>query len=59
MILPTGTVPEANAPPALVVNENVATLEVLAATRSVDAMVNVCGVTLSPIWPDAMVVGLS
>ena len=38
----------ANAPPALVVNENVATLEALAATRSVDAMVNVCGVTLSP-----------
>ena len=36
----------ASAPPALVVNENVATLEVFAATRSVDAMVNVCGVTL-------------
>jgi hypothetical protein len=28
-----------NAPPALVMNENVATLVVLAATRSVDAMV--------------------
>ena len=44
----------ANAPPALVVNENVATLEVLAATRSVDSMVNVVLVTLSPIWPDAI-----
>ena len=49
----------ANAPPALVVNENVAALEVLAATRSVDAMANVGLVTLSPIWPDAMVVGLA
>ena len=48
-----------NAPPALVVNENVAALEVLAATRSVDAMANVGLVTLSPIWPDAMVVGLA
>ena len=47
----------ANAPPALVVNENVATLDALAASRSVDAMVNVGLVTLSPIWPDAMVVG--
>ena len=49
----------ANAPPALVVNENVAALEALAATRSVDVMVNVGLVTLSPIWPDAMVVGLA
>ena len=49
----------ANAPPALVVNENVAALEALAATRSVDAMANVGLVTLSPIWPDAMVVGLA
>ena len=49
----------ASAPPALVVNENVATLEALAATRSVDVMVNVGLVTLSPIWPDAMVVGLA
>ena len=49
----------ANAPPALVLNENVATLEALAATRSVDVMVNVGLVTLLPIWPDAMVVGLA
>ena len=49
----------ANAPPALVVNENVAALEALAATRSVDAMANVGLVTLSPIWPDAMRVGLA
>ena len=49
----------ASAPPALVLNENVATLEALAATRSVDVMVNVGLVTLSPIWPDAMVVGLA
>ena len=49
----------ASAPPGLVVNENVATLEVLAATRSVDVMANVGLVTLSPIWPDAMVVGLA
>ena len=49
----------ASAPPALVVNENVATLEALAATRSVDAMANVGLATLSPIWPDAMVVGLA
>ena len=49
----------ASAPPALVVNENVATLDALAATRSVDVMVNVGLVTLSPIWPDAMVVGLA
>ena len=49
----------ANAPPALVVKENVAALEVFAVTRSVDAMVNVGLVTLSPIWPDARVVGLA
>ena len=49
----------ANAPPALVVNENVATLDALAATRSVDVMVNVGLVTLSPIWPEATVVGLA
>ena len=49
----------ASAPPALVVNENVATLEAFAATRSVDVMANVGLVTLSPIWPDAMVVGLA
>ena len=36
-----------NAPPALVVNENVATLEVLRATRSVDAMVK------PPIMPES------
>ena len=48
-----------NAPPALVVNENVATLEILCATRSVDAMVNVGSVTLSPIEPEAMAVGLA
>ena len=40
----------ANAPPALVLNENVATLEALPATRSIDAMANVGLVTLSPIW---------
>ena len=49
----------ANAPPALVVNENVAKHKALAASRSVDAMVNVEGVTLLPIWPEAMRVGLA
>ena len=49
----------ANAPPALVVNQNVAALEALPATRSVDAMANAGLVTLFPIWPDAMVVGLA
>ena len=49
----------ANEPPALVVNENVAALEALAATRSVNAMLNAGLVTLSPIWPDATVVGLA
>ena len=49
----------ANAPPALVVNDSVAALEALAASRSVCATANVGLVTLSPIWPDAMVVGLA
>ena len=49
----------ANAPPALVVNESVAALEALAATRSVNAMLNAGLVTLSPIWPDETVVGLA
>ena len=49
----------ANAPPALVVKENVATLEALPASRSVDDTANVGLVTLSPIWPDAMSVGLA
>ena len=49
----------ANAPPALVVNENVALLEALPASRSVDDTANVGLVTLSPIWPDAMSVGLA
>ena len=49
----------ANAPPALVVNENVAALEALAASRSVCATANVGLVTLSPIWPDAMSSGLA
>ena len=42
------------APPNDVVNENVAALEALPATRSVCATANVGLVTLSPIWPDAM-----
>jgi len=45
------SVAAANAPPALVVNENVAALKALAATRSIDDTVNVGLVTLSPIWP--------
>ena len=40
-------------------NENVAKHKALAASRSVDAMLKVGLVTLSPIWPDAMVVGLA
>ena len=44
----------ASAPPAVVVNENVAAAGALLVTRSVDAMVNVGPITLSPIWPDAM-----
>ena len=47
------------APPNDVVNVNVAALEVLAATRSVNAMLNVGLVTLSPIAPDATVDGLA
>ena len=47
------------APPNDVVNVNVAALEVLAATRSVSAMLNVGLVTLSPIAPDATVDGLA
>ena len=47
------------APPNDVVNVNVAVLEVLAATRSVNAMLNVGLVTLSPIAPDATVDGLA
>ena len=47
------------APPNDVVNENVAALEVLAASRSVSAMLNVGLVTLSPIAPDATVDGLA
>ena len=49
----------ANAPPALVVNENVAKHKALAASRSVCATANVGLVTLSPIWPDAMSSGLA
>ena len=49
----------ANAPPALVVNENVVALEALAATRSVEATMKMGLVTLSPIAPDEMVVGLA
>ena len=47
------------APPNDVVNENVAALEVLAATRSVNSMLNAGLVTLSPIWPDETVDGLA
>ena len=47
------------APPDDVVNVNVAALEALAATRSVNAMLNAGLVTLSPMWPDARVVGLA
>ena len=47
------------APPNDVVNENVAALEALAATRSVEIMLNAGLVTLSPIWPDETVVGLA
>jgi len=49
----------AREPPALVVKEIVATLEALPATRSVDDTASVGLVTLSPIWPDAMSVGLA
>ena len=43
------------APPNDGVNENVAALEALAATRSVNTMLNVGLVTLSPIGPDVTV----
>ena len=49
----------ANAPPALVVNENVAAAPVLPASLCVCTMVNVGLVTLSPIRPESMVVGLA
>ena len=49
----------ANEPPALVVNENVAALEALAATRSVEATMKVGLVTWPSIWPDETVVGLA
>ena len=49
----------ANAPPALVVNENVAAASVLPATRSADAKVNKGTTTVLPIWPEGMVVGLA
>ncbi len=45
------------APPALVVNENVAEMGVLDATRLGPAMANVGLSTLSPIWPEATNVG--
>ena len=51
--------PAAMAPPNDGVNENVAALEALAATRSVNAMLNAGLVTLSPIAPDATVDGLA
>ena len=54
-----GEAEELIAPPNDVVNENVAALEALAATRSVNAMLNVGLVTLSPIAPDATVDGLA
>ncbi len=49
----------ANAPPALVLNENVASHEDLTASRCACNIWNVGLATLSPIWPDAMVVGLA
>ena len=42
------------APPNDVVNVNVAALEVLAATRSVNAMLNEGLVTLSPMLPESI-----
>ena len=45
------------APPAVVVNENVADTEVLVETRLGPAMANVGLSTLSPIWPEATNVG--
>ncbi len=49
----------ANAPPALVVNENVAAAPALPASLCVCTMVNVGLITLSPIRPESMVVGLA
>ena len=46
-------------PPADVTNENVATLKTLPASRCACAIWNVGLATLSPIWPDAMLVGLA
>ena len=54
-----GEAEELIAPLDDVVNENVAALEALAATRSVEIMLNAGLVTLSPIWPDETVVGLA
>ena len=50
MILP----PAASAPPAVVVNENVAAAPVFAATRSPLAIANDVPVTCPPIAPDAV-----
>ena len=49
----------AMAPPNDGVNENVAALEDFAATRSVNAMIKLGFVTVLPIWPEGMVVGLA
>ena len=49
----------AMAPPNDGVNENVAALEDFAATRSVNAMIKLGFVTLSPIWPEEMRLGLA
>ncbi len=46
--------PAASAPPAVVVNENVAAADVLPATRSDVAIANETRVTLPPITPDCM-----
>ena len=58
-----GEAEELIAPPNDVVNENVAALEALAATRSVEIMLNAGLVTLSLliwlIWPDETVDGLA
>ena len=47
--------PAASAPPTVVVNENVASVEVLLATRSANATPNMTEVTAPPITPDATV----
>ena len=49
----------ASAPPALVMNAKMATLKVFVDKRCACVIVNVGLVTLSPIWPDAMVAGLA